>query len=255
MKVLLILVDGMRPDALDGIPEMEALRKRSSYTLKGKTVVPSYTLPCHMSLYHSVDPSRHGTTTNTFAPQVRPIEGLCEVIRKKKLHTAFFYSWEQLRDVSRPDSLTYNVYVNGHYDIPYELVQRQIADVTLQHLNRERVDFIFCYLGWPDNAGHRHNWMSEEYLRSVRESWKQIAEIMEAAGDEYTVIVTADHGGHDRMHGTNLPEDTTIPVFFCGPDFEAGKELDSYHITDMAPTIAKVMGLDCPEEWEGRCLA
>ena len=254
MKVLLILVDGMRPDALEGIPEMEALRKEATYTLKGKTVVPSYTLPCHMSLFHSVEPSRHGTATNTYAPQVRPITGLCEVIRQKRQHVAFFYSWEELRDVSRPESLTHSLYINGHYDIPYEKVGREITDATLWNLTHAKADFIFSYLGWPDDAGHKHGWMSEEYLHSVRACWKEIAEMMAAAGEEYTVIVTADHGGHDRTHGTDLPEDTTIPVFFKGPHFQPGKELESFRILDIAPTVAKIMKLDAPEEWEGKCL-
>ena len=232
MKVLLILVDGMRPDALPGIPEMEALRARSSYTLKGRTVFPSYTLPCHMSLFHSVDPIRHGTATNTYAPQVRPIEGLCEVLSRKGLECAFLYSWEELRDVARPGSLMQSTFINGHCGNDHDRLSRRITDCTLQHLREERCDFVFSYLGWPDSAGHDNGWMSEEY----------------------TVIVTADHGGHDRTHGTEMPEDMTVPVFLCGPDFAEGKELESYHITDLAPTIAALLGAECPREWEGHSL-
>ena len=66
-KVVLILVDGMRPDGMlkCGHPFVEELMKKSSYSLTAKTVFPSVTLPCHMSLFHSVDPDRHGVTTNT----------------------------------------------------------------------------------------------------------------------------------------------------------------------------------------------
>lgn len=59
MKVLLALLDGMRPDSITNVPEAQ-------------TVFPSVTLPCHISLFHSVDPDRHGITTNTYTPQVRP---------------------------------------------------------------------------------------------------------------------------------------------------------------------------------------
>ena len=92
MCVLLILVDGMRPDALPGSPAAERLMAESSYALDAGTVFPSVTLPCHMSLFHSVDPSRHGTTTNVYAPQVRPVEGLFEVLKRNDLHSAMFYS-------------------------------------------------------------------------------------------------------------------------------------------------------------------
>ena len=102
MRVLLILVDGMRPDSLTDIQKAQGIIKKSLYTMEAQTVMPSVTLPCHMSLFHSVDPSRHGTTTNTYAPQVRPINGLCEVIKNNHKSSAFFYSWEELLDFTRP---------------------------------------------------------------------------------------------------------------------------------------------------------
>ena len=81
MKILLILSDGTRPDSLEGIEFIEKLKRESTYCMAAQTVMPSVTLPCHMSLFHSVDPSRHGTTTNTYAPQVRPISGLFEQLK------------------------------------------------------------------------------------------------------------------------------------------------------------------------------
>ena len=254
MKVLLILLDGMRPDAIADIPEMQALRARSSYTMKGRTVFPSITLPCHMSLFHSVDPSRHGTTTNDYAPQVRPIEGLCEVLDRKGLRNAFFYSWEPLRDLTRPRSLAYSTYIRARGEAENSVVCYRVAEAARKHLESDRADFIFCYLGWPDEAGHAKGWMSERYMYALQESWKQVAALIEAAGEEYTVIVTADHGGHDRIHGTEMPEDMTVPVFFCGPDFPAGQELEAYHITDLAPTIAKLLGAEASYDWEGTAL-
>ena len=106
-KVILISVDGMRPDGLlaCGDPYVQELMKRAYYTLDGRTVMPSVTLPCHMSLFHSVDPSRHGITTNLYMPQVRPIDGLFDILHAAGKKNAFFYSWEQLRDISRPGHL------------------------------------------------------------------------------------------------------------------------------------------------------
>ena len=55
-KVILISVDGMRPDGLQqcGNPFLEELKKTASYTFDARTVIPSVTLPCHMSMFHSV---------------------------------------------------------------------------------------------------------------------------------------------------------------------------------------------------------
>ena len=68
MKTVLILVDGMRPDGLQDIPQVQNMQKNASYAMNAQTVYPSVTLPCHMSLFHSVDPERHGTTDNTYTP-------------------------------------------------------------------------------------------------------------------------------------------------------------------------------------------
>ena len=74
-KVILVLVDGMRPDGMlqCGHPYVETLISKSMSALDAQTVMPSVTLPCHMSLFHSVDPDRHGILTNTYVPQVRPV--------------------------------------------------------------------------------------------------------------------------------------------------------------------------------------
>ena len=78
-----------------------------------------------------------------------------------------------------------------------------------------------------------------------------VKRVIEETAGEYTVIITADHGGHDRVHGTDLPEDMTIPMMFYGPMFEAGRELTGISILDIAPTIADILDVPKPEEWGG----
>ena len=114
-KVLLILADGLRPDALAacGHPYGIRLTELGCCCLETETVYPSVTLPCHMSLFHSVDPGRHGILTNTYVPQVRPVNGLCEQLNAAGKTCAFFYNWEELRDLSRPSSLAYSYFVSG----------------------------------------------------------------------------------------------------------------------------------------------
>ena len=120
-KVILMCIDGMRPDGFlsCGNPFIHKMMELGSYCLESRSVFPSSTLPCHMSMFHSVTPERHGTTTNTYMPQVRPVKGLCEVLKDARKTCAMFYNWEQLRDVSRPGSLAYSYMVKGcHEDAP-----------------------------------------------------------------------------------------------------------------------------------------
>lgn len=112
-KVLLILVDGMRPDSIAacGSEYADNMLKSCRYKdMQAKTVFPSVTLPCHMSLFHSVVPQRHGILTNTFVPMARPVDGLIEKLHNAGKRCAFYYTWEQLRDLAKPGMLDYSLY-------------------------------------------------------------------------------------------------------------------------------------------------
>ena len=253
-KVILISIDGMRPDGLLGCGNsyVDELKKIGSYTFDAKTVFPSVTLPCHMSLFHSVPPERHGTTTNTYMPQVRPINGLFEQLANSEKVSAFFYGWEPLRDVARPGSLKWAQYINGY---SFEHTDAMLTDKALEYIDIAKPDFVFLYMVETDEkGGHDSGWMSETYLDYISCAIDNVKKVMEKAGDEYTVIVTADHGGHDRAHGSDMDEDMTIPMFFCGEGFVAGKELTGVSILDITPTIAEIMGVPKAKEWEGKSL-
>lgn len=252
MKVLLILVDGMRPDAMKDISEAKAMMDRSAFTLCARTVMPSVTLPCHMSLFHSVEPQRHGITTNTYVPQVRPVKGLCEVLSAAGRRCAFFYNWEQLRDLSRPNSLAFSYFCQGA-DFGYEESNNMVVKAAAEFLKEHPMEFAFVYLGNVDAVGHKYGWMGAEYMDAVAKSWKNIADLT-AALPEYTTIVTADHGGHERSHGCDTPEDMTIPLLIQGEGFAPGTQLGSASIMDIAPTITKLLGVPADREWEGKSL-
>lgn len=250
-KVILISVDGLRPDGFleCGNPYIDELMKRAYYTLDGKTVMPSVTLPCHMSLFHSVTPQRHGITTNLYLPMARPINGLFEQLRNKKHTCAMYYGWEPLRDVARPESLKYSEYIHAYTE---ESSDTALTDSALERIRVSKPDFVFLYMVETDEkGGHDNGWMTEEYLRRVSIAVDNIKRVIEAFGEEYTVVITADHGGHDRHHGLDIPEDMTIPMFYIGKRFEAGKRFSGGSILDIAPTIAKLMGADPADEWEG----
>lgn len=254
-KVILISVDGMRPDGFlcCGHPFVGKMKNRGTYTLCGSSVNPSVTLPCHMSIFHSVVPERHGITTNTYTPMVRPINGLFEQINNAGGRNAMYYGWEPLRDVARPLSLKHARYIWAYAT---DNTDRLLTEAALCDIRDYEPDFVFLYMVETDEkGGHDNGWMSEPYLRCVYNAVDNIQRVLDEVGNQYTVIVTADHGGHERMHGTELPEDMTVPIFFIGPDFESGRELTNIGILDIAPTVAHIMGIPIPREWEGKSVA
>ena len=91
-------------------------------------------------------------------------------------------------------------------------------------------------------------------MASVAKAWGCIEKLVSEISDDYTVIVCADHGGHDRSHGSDCPEDMTIPVAIRGPRFEKGRELENVSIKDIATTVADLLEVPAVKEWEGKVL-
>ena len=251
-KVILVSIDGMRADGVQmcGNSYIEELKKIGSYTFDARTVYPSVTLPCHLSLFHSVPPERHGITTNLYVPFARPLNGLCEQIKLFRGVSAMYYGWEPLRDVCRPESLKFSAYINAYME---DRTDDALTDMAVERIRKSKPDFVFLYMVETDEkGGHDHGWMSPEYLECISRALDNVKRVYEEFGDEYTIVVTADHGGHDRCHGTPAPEDMTIPNFYIGKKFQPGKVLEESSILDIAPTIADVMGIFPAPEWEGK---
>ncbi len=253
-KVVLISIDGMRPDGLKGCGNdyLNKLLKKSSYTFDARTVFPSVTLPCHLSLFHSIPPERHGTTSNGYVVPVRPVNGLFEQVKMAGKRAAMYYGWEPLRNVSKPGSLIAAEYINAY---SFDHTDGMLTERALNYIKLAKPDFVFLYMVETDEkGGHDSGWMTETYLDYINRAINNVKKVIEEVGEEYTVIVTADHGGHERSHGTDMPEDMTIPMIFHGPEFEENKELKGVSILDIAPTIAHIMELEVPREWEGKSI-
>ena len=255
-KVFLALIDGMRPDSLTACnhPFFQELKKTSLCSMNMRSVMPSVTLPCHMSLFHSVCAERHGILTNTYVPQVRPVNGICEHLAAFGKSCAFFYTWEPLKDLSRPQSLARANYYSGKL-YSFEKADALVTDDAERMFQAgDTPDFIFFYQCNVDEVGHKYGWMSEEYIASVKGALDNVQRIVKQLPEEYRVIVTADHGGHSRSHGTDMPEDMTTPFFLCHNTIEKGEISGTPSILDIAPTVAACLGLDPDPDWEGKSL-
>src|SRR5512139_3914131 len=115
--VILISLDGVRPDALTtaSCPALHSVREQGCSTLSARSVFPSVTLPCHTSIFHSVPPSRHGITSNTFTPMARPLPGIVKIVSTAHQRVTFFYHWEQLSALAQPGSIHYASFRDSSY--------------------------------------------------------------------------------------------------------------------------------------------
>lgn len=259
-SAILFVVDGMRPDGVlqANTPTMHALMQRGASTFSAQTVMPSVTLPTHMSMFHGVPVEVHTVTDNTWHPMPGwPIPGIIDLVRMENRKPVAFYTWEQLRDIWRPGSVAYSSFINM-YGPDGAGSDMGIACLAADYLEHEQPDFTFIYLGMVDDAGHQHGWLSAEYQQSIAAADAAIAHVLERLEcvgrlEHTALLLTADHGGHERSHGMDIPEDMTIPWMLAGPGIKKSYSIAGpVRIYDTAPTLAHLLGLSIPAEWQGQ---
>lgn len=252
-KVLMILCDGMRPDAVAecGHPFARKLMSTASYNPHAQTVFPSYTLPCHMSLFQSRTPDEHKVTTNVYVPCEG--KGLFEQLKDNGKSTSFFYSWGELKDLYSPYALCYGRFISETF-WPSETVTKLLEQDCETFIIEHGPDFAFLYLETTDSVGHTCGWGSDEYYKAASHSFGLIEKIASALPEDYSVIVLSDHGGHEFTHGSSDPIDMTIPLFIkTDHEIDREKFVDA-NIIDVAPTICDIIGIAPSKEWKGKSL-
>jgi hypothetical protein len=122
--------------------------------------------------------------------------------------------------------------------------------------------FQFTYFVGVDETGHDDGAGSPEYAIAIRNVDENIGAIMAEVdawelanpGEEWTVILTTDHGQNPNRpigliaHGFQTPIETTTFVIANGPGFAQGAVNNTYVNIDVTPTVAKLFGI-APEPY------
>ena len=107
-------------------------------------------------------------------------------------------------------------------------------------------------------CGDKPESVSADYLEQIAIADRAIGILLrrlETANllDRYFILVQSDHGGHDKTHGTDMPEDLTIPWIAAGAKVgQRGEIQGPVRIFDTAPTLARVLDLQLSADWEGK---
>jgi predicted AlkP superfamily pyrophosphatase or phosphodiesterase len=213
-----------------------------------------------------VPPDRHGITWNDDAVVGRglvPVPTVFAVARQHGLHTAAFFGKAKFRHLMVPGTLDYAQAPTGWWG---RWSARRTAHDVRAYLERTAragaaPHLLFVHLGEPDYAGHAVGWMTWLYGRAVRTADEALAVVLAAADAAYgrggyTVILTADHGGHRRTHGSADSLDVTIPWVAWGNGVAPGPALGSgIRTMDTGATALWLLGVPVPPAWVGRPVA
>jgi len=257
-NVVLVSVDGLRPDAIDrfAAPTLQRLMREGSYSLLARTIMPSTTLPSHTSMLSGEPPDQHGVLWNNVTSaktDVVEFSTVFSVARAHGYHTAAFFSKAKFSPLQRPGTLDYSQAPGGWWG---RWSSERTVDDVRAYLQTERPNVLFVHLSDADAAGHSSGWMSNAYGRAVQATDAALAQLLVAAEEaygvgNYSVLVTADHGGHGYGHGTKDARDVTIPWIAWGQGVKVGVLDEKIDTFDTAPTVLWLLGVEAPKSWDG----
>ncbi|HSA99110.1 MAG TPA: alkaline phosphatase family protein [Anaerolineales bacterium] len=250
-RVVILSIDGLRPDAIALAPmqNLLVLMQNGAYSLSAQTTYPSVTLSAHASMLTGMCPSKHGVNWNDYMPENGYAQGtdLFDVAHAAGLRTYMYVTKKKLGQLTEPSSLDKFVFVNDRDTV---LMKRLLEEFP------EDFGLLFIHFGITDGMGHSYGWLSPQQfsvLFRADQALGQLLDELDARGlrSETLIIVTADHGGHASTHGSDSPEDMTIPWIASGAGIQPRPLTTLIHTMDTAATAAFALGLPIPSEWDG----
>ncbi len=142
------------------------------------------------------------------------------------------------------------------FDEKPEMSAQGIRDAIIPKLKGKEADFICLNFANADMVGHSGKFdAAKKACETVDACAKAVAEA--ALENEYAVIITADHGNSDKMKnpdGSPFTAHTVnhVPCIILGVDDDM--KLQNGKLSDIAPTILTIMGIEPPEEMSGNVL-
>jgi len=264
-NVVIILVDGLRPDALKQAktPAIDGLIKRGSFTMTAQTVTPSRTLPAITSMLTGLPVEAHGVDWNEYDLQRGYLKAanIFEIaaFNGSKWGAAFIQKEKLLHALKQDRRLSLHVCSISEQGCTSQKISAEVINSYKSVNSSSKPSLFFIHFAEADTAGHAEGWMSKPYFKAVENIDRAIGTLIEGFKElglyeRTTFIITADHGGHGTTHGTTAAEDMTIPWIAAGPGIKAGHEITQpVSLMDTPATVMQAFGIsDYYVEWQSR---
>jgi len=261
-RVLLISIDGLRPDVLlrANAPRLRELMARGSFSMWAQTTPVAVTLPSHVSMLTGVTPAKHGVEWNRDLPlsqRVYPARPtLFELAKHAGYTTAMAAGKSKFSALLKPGTL------NWWFVPPLPVVPDSfVTAIVLHWIATHPPEVLFVHLPQVDNTGHDKGWGSPQQIAAVENADRCVGRILDALQsrhllDSTVVLVTADHGGAGTSHGPDDPRSRHIPWILAGPgvrrDYDLTRDAGLVIRTeDSFATLCAMLGITSPEPVDG----
>jgi 2,3-bisphosphoglycerate-independent phosphoglycerate mutase len=147
------------------------------------------------------------------------------------------------------------------YDLQPEMSEPEVTEKLTEAINNDEADFYVVNYANCDMVGHTG--VVDAAVKAVEAVDHGLSKIIPAIlAKGGFALITADHGNADHMYdvvdGEKKPftAHTTnrVPLIICDDKPVKLAGIEDGRLSDLAPTILAMMGIDRPEEMTGRVL-
>jgi len=141
------------------------------------------------------------------------------------------------------------------YDLKPAMSALEVKEAVIKEIKNSQPDFICLNFANADMVGHTGIYNAIiEALETVDTCVKKVTE--EAIANNYSVMITADHGNADFAINADGSPNTAhscnpVPCFLLDKDVS---QIKNGKLCDIAPTILTIMKLEIPAEMKGKSL-
>lgn len=252
-KVLIIGIDGCRPDALQAAkaPNLHALMKEGASSVKAQTGDITVSGPGWSSMLTGVWREKHGIRTNGFqGANLKEFPHFFHYLKqaRPKAYAVSIVHWGPIAD---------RIVVDADINRKHR-TDAQVAREAVKVLAKPELDVLFVHFDDVDGAGHRYGFHPKvaKYRKAIEKTDSYVGELLKAlrkrptyAAEDWLILVSTDHGGSGRGHGRNIPEHRTIFFIAHGPSVQRGTIEPPPGIVDVAATALAHLGVPLQKRW------
>lgn len=175
---------------------------------------------------------------------------------EKYAHVTFFFNGGVEAPYEGEDRALIQSPKVATYDLKPEMSAYELTDELINRLESDKYDVVIVNYANPDMVGHTGVFeAAKKAIEAVDECLGKVVEkVLEKEG---SVFITADHGNAEQMidysTGKPMTSHTSEPVPFLYVAKDA-KDMEEGKLSDIAPTMLSVMGVEVPAEMTGKNL-
>ncbi|EBJ2762130.1 2,3-bisphosphoglycerate-independent phosphoglycerate mutase [Salmonella enterica] len=176
---------------------------------------------------------------------------------EKYAHVTFFFNGGVEEPFAGEERILINSPKVATYDLQPEMSSAELTEKLVAAIESGKYDTIIC--NYPNGDMVGHTGVMEAAIKAVEaldNCIEQVTKAVESVGGQ--LLITADHGNAEQMRDpatgqahtahTNLP----VPLIYVGE--KNVKVVEGGKLSDIAPTMLSLMGMEIPQEMTGKPL-